>query len=169
MPAANWKLDCERSKIAFSVRHLIVSRIRGRFLRWSGALTYDETNLSASRVTVEIAADSIQTDATLGDDRLKSEFLEVKRYPSIGFVSQSVDAIDKSRFRIRGSLTVRGASRPVTLEVRELSRNQERATFSAKTTLHRKDFDVSGGALDQGGLALSDKVEVEIEITALRD
>jgi polyisoprenoid-binding protein YceI len=169
MALEKWNFDVARSSVGFTVRHLVVSKVHGRFKSWRGALSFDEANLAASSVEVEIDVTSIETGDALRDDYLRTgDALEPAKYPSMTFKSTSVTA-GKSRFEVAGDLTVRGVTRPVTLDVDRSGKTRDAVHFSARASLNRKDFGVSFNAvLDAGGVAVSEKVDVVIELEATR-
>ena len=174
MPLVKWDIDHAHSSIDFTVRHLLVSKVRGRFTKWKGGLEIDEQDLTRSRVEVEIDVASVDTHEPQRDAHLRSgDFFEAAQYPKMTFQSKRVDVRGGDRFAVTGDLTLRGTTREVTLDVERggvVAKDpwgKRRAGFTATTTIHRKDFGVSfNQALDQGGLALSEDVAVLIEIEA---
>jgi polyisoprenoid-binding protein YceI len=175
MAAQNWNFDNVHSSIEFTVRHLLVSKVRGRFTRWSGAFQYDEKNPTVSSVDVQIDVASVDTHEPQRDAHLRSgDFFEVEKHPQITFKSTGVEAKSAGALALRGDLTIRGVTRPVVLDV-ELGGHvkdpwgNDRVGFSATTSIDRKDFGITfNQALDVGGLALGEKVDIAIEIEATR-
>jgi polyisoprenoid-binding protein YceI len=174
MALTQWNFDSAHSAIEFSVRHMLVSKVRGRFAKWTGKLEIDEKDITKSRFEVDIDVASIDTHEPQRDTHLRSgDFFDAEKQPNITFKSKSVVEKGKDNLVITGDLTIRGVTREVSLEV---ERNglvakdpwgMRRAGFTAETTIDRKDFGVSWNqTLDQGGLALSDKVSIHIEIEA---
>ncbi len=175
MAANTWQIDTVHSGINFSVRHLIVSKVRGRFTKWSGTLQIDEANSAASRVDVRIDAASIDTNDPQRDAHLRSgDFLDVEHFPEIAFTSTRVERVNDDEIRITGDLTIRGITHAVVLEVEQGGQikdpwGNDRRGFSGKTTIDRKAFNVSfNQVLDTGGLALGEKVEINLELEAVK-
>jgi polyisoprenoid-binding protein YceI len=177
MTIENWNLDTVHSSVNFWVRHLMVAKVHGRFDKWSGSLAFDEQDPSHSRVEVEIDATSVDTREPQRDAHLRSaDFLDTEKYPTLRFTSTKVERSSDGNLRLTGDLTMHGATKPVTLDVEYAGRAKhpnpkmgERAGFSARGTLNRKDWGlVWNQVLDAGGFALSDKVEIHLEIEATK-
>jgi polyisoprenoid-binding protein YceI len=175
MALENWNFDTVHSSVNFWVRHLMVSKVHGRFTKWSGSLAFDDKAPEASRLSVEIDAASVDTREQQRDGHLKSaDFFDVEKYPTLKFVSTKVEKRDDKDFRLVGDLTMHGVTHPVTLEVEYGGRANhpqmgERLGFSAKGSLNRKDWGlVWNQMLDAGGVALSDKIELHFEIEATK-
>jgi polyisoprenoid-binding protein YceI len=172
--ANEWQFDMQHSGISFMVRHLLVAKVRGRFTRWSGTLRFDEKNLAASSVEVQIDTSSVDTSEAQRDAHLRSpDFLDVANHPRMTFQSTKVERVGDA-FKVKGDLTIRDVTRPVVLDVeyggslRDPWGNQ-RAGFTARATIDRKDFGISfNQILDHGGLALGEHVTIEIDIEATR-
>jgi polyisoprenoid-binding protein YceI len=174
MSLVKWDFDYTHSGIDFTVRHLLVSKVRGRFTKWSGSIELDEQDISRSRVDVEIDVASVDTHEPQRDAHLRSgDFFEAETHPRIVFKSRSVVEKGKDRLAVTGDLTLRGTTREVVLDVERggiVAKDpwgKRRAGFTATATINRKDFGVSfNQVLDQGGLALSEDVAITIEIEA---
>jgi polyisoprenoid-binding protein YceI len=174
MAMEQWNFDLTHSSISFWVRHLMVSKVHGKFTKWSGALAFDEKTPTASRTQVKIDTASISTEETQRDGHLRSgDFLEVEKYPHIEFASTSV-APAGDRITVTGDLTIKGVKKPVKLDVEYAGRVKdpwggERVGFTARTTISRKDFGLTWNqALDAGGVVVGDKVEIAIEVEAVK-
>ena len=170
-----WQFDMQHSGVSFTVRHMLVSKVRGRFTRWSGALQFLPDNPSLSSVEVSIETASVDTHEAQRDGHLRSgDFFDVEKFPAITFKSTRVERRGDGEFLVTGDLTIRGVSRPVLLEVEYGGAmrdpwGNERAGFTAKTTIDRKEFGISfNQVLDHGGLALGEKVSIDIDIEATR-
>jgi polyisoprenoid-binding protein YceI len=165
-PAApvEWSFDPVHSSIGFAIRHMVVSKVRGRFTKWSGAFRFDETHPAQSSVDVQIDAASVDTQDAGRDQHLRSpDFFDVARFPTLSFKSTHVERISDAELKVSGELTMLGIARPVVLHT-ELGglvddpRGLRRASFSAKATIDRKDFGMTfNQVLDRGGLALGDR------------
>jgi polyisoprenoid-binding protein YceI len=174
MATQRWDIDVTHSGIHFAVRHMVISKVHGRFARWSGALALDPQDLTRSSVEVHIEAGSIDTQVADRDTHLRSpDFLDVAKYPEILFRSKRVDKAG-SGYRVLGDLTLHGVTREVTLEAEFAGTGKdpwgnERAGFSAKAALDRKEFGlVWNAALETGGVLVGEKVEIAIELEAVK-
>jgi len=170
-----WNIDPSHSAIAFSVRHMVVSKTRGRFTKWSGQLRFDAENPSASSVEVTIDPASLDTADAQRDAHLRSaDFFDVEKYPSASFRSRKVEVAAEDRYRVTGDLTVHGVTKPVVLDVNYEGSGKdpwggERAGFLATTSIDRKDFGLEWNkALETGGLLVGEKVELTLEIEAVK-
>jgi polyisoprenoid-binding protein YceI len=166
-----WHIDPAHSEIQFSARHMMISRVRGRFTRFSGTIEADEQNPTAARVRVEIDAASIDTGNAERDTHLRSpDFLNVEQYPTITFKSRRIEQTDETRGRLYGELTVRAITRPVALdaEYAGMAKSPWGATsagFSARTRIDRKDWGLSWNvALETGSWPVSDEIDISIEV-----
>jgi polyisoprenoid-binding protein YceI len=175
MAVESWSFDLVHSSLGFWIRHLMISRVHGRFARWTGTLAFDEQDPSKSKVEVEIDAASIDTKEPQRDTHLRSaDFFEVEKYPHITFKSTAVRPGDDGRFEIDGDLTMHGVTRPVVLHAEYAGRTKhpqmgERIGFSAHVSVSRKDFGLTYNmVLEAGGVALGDKIEVSIDIEAVK-
>lgn len=175
MALQNWNLDTVHSTIGFTVRHLMVSKVRGYFTKWSGSAKFDPENPTASSVEASIDVASIDTREAQRDGHLKSgDFFDVEKHPKMTFKSTKVEKASGDHYKLTGDLTIRGVTKPVTLDVEYAGTTKhpqfgERAGFSAKTSIDRKDFGMTfNQALDTGGVLLSDKVDIELEIQATK-
>ena len=153
----------------------MIAKVRGQFSRWSGALTVPGGDFARAAVEVTIDTASIETGVADRDAHLKSaDFFDVATYPEASFRSRRVEPAGGDRFRLVGDLTLRGVSREVVLEVESAGQTKDpwgnvRAGFSAKTAIDRKEFGlVWNQALETGGVMVGDKVEIEIEVEAVR-
>jgi polyisoprenoid-binding protein YceI len=170
-----WDFDLSHSSIGFHVRHLMVSKVHGRFTTWNGTLEIDEQDLTKSRLEVTIDAASIDTKDGKRDDHLRSaDFFEVEKYPSLTFVSKEIKRAGDERYLVAGDLTIHGITKPVTLEVEGGSVVKDpwggtRTGFSASTTISRKEFGLNWNvALEAGGFLVGDKIEISLEIEAVK-
>jgi len=168
LSAGTWTIDPVHSAVAFQVRHLMVSKVRGSFDEFSGQVVVAEDG--APTVTAEIVVDSFNTKNAQRDGHVRSaDFLEVEKYPTMTFRSTSVHGTG-SDFTIRGELTLHGVTREVELEtefngVNPGMGNGPVAGFEAKTTINRKDFGIDiEMPLEGGGVVVGDKVQVTLEI-----
>jgi polyisoprenoid-binding protein YceI len=175
MPLGTWNIDPSHSAVAFSVRHMVVSKTRGRFTKWSGQLRFDAEDPEISSVEVTIDPASIDTADAQRDAHLRSaDFLDVEKFPTASFRSTNVEEVDPGRYRITGDLSIHGVTNSVTLDVTYEGSGKdpwggERAGFSGSTSIDRKDFGLRWNqALETGGVLVGDKVEITLEIEALK-
>lgn len=173
MSVAKWEFDHAHSSVGFSIRHLLVSKVRGRFNTWSGELHFDEKHPERSSVEVRIDAKSIDTGEAQRDAHLRSpDFFDVEKFPHLIFKSTRVEKSGEDRLTLLGDLTIRGITKPVVLEVEHGGSlkdpwGKQRAGFTASAVIDRKDYGiVFNQVLDAGGLALGDKVTLAIDIEA---
>jgi polyisoprenoid-binding protein YceI len=167
-----WEIDPSHSNVEFVARHLL-SKVRGRFTGFEGAITVDD-DPSRSSVEATIDAATVDTHNTDRDAHLRSpDFLAVERYPTISFRSASVVEDGEGRYRVDGNLTIRGVTRPVTLELEYLGWSDDpwggkRAGFSAVTEIDRHDYGATWNlAVETGGVVVGRKVRIELEIEAV--
>jgi polyisoprenoid-binding protein YceI len=169
----NWQLDIAHSNVTFSIRHMMVTTVRGSLKIADGTLDFDPERPEASSVAVRIDAASIDTGAAQRDAHLRSaDFLDAETFPSIEFRSLQVER-HRDDYRIHGELTIHGVTRPVTLDA-ELGgvvanlQGGQRAAFSATTRLNREDFGLTWNvALEQGGWLVGKELKVEIDLAAV--
>lgn len=174
MSTEPWTFDLSHSSVQFHVRHLMVSKVHGRFTKWSGTLELDNADLTKSRLDVTIDAASIFTEEQKRDDHLRSpDFLDVAKFPTITFQSRAIEK-KGDRYDVHGDLTIHGVTKPVVLEVEGGDQVKDpwggtRTGFSAKTHVSRKEFGLTWNvALETGGLLVGDKIEITLEIEAIK-
>jgi polyisoprenoid-binding protein YceI len=175
VPASGaYALDAAHSHVGFSVRHAMVSRTKGRFGEVSGEIVISEDPLESS-VEVTIGAASIDTRDGKRDDHLRSaEFLDVEQFPTLTYRSRSVAPADRGRWTVEGDLTIRGVTRPVSLEVAFEGGAKdpwggERIGFTAGAELDREAFGLTWNqVLETGGVLVGKSVRIEIEAEAVR-
>ena len=170
--AGTWAIDPVHSSIAFSVRHLLVSKVRGHFNTFSGAVVVGEDGTPS--VTAEIAVDSIDTRNEQRDAHLKSgDYFDVETYPTATFTSTGVRESSDS-YVLDGDFTLKGITKPVTLDLEFNGTNPgmghgEVAGFTASVVLNRKDFGIEiDMPLETGGTDVGHKVAKTLEIVALQ-
>ena len=170
--AGTWKADPVHSEIAFSARHLMVARVRGRFTGYDVTIVTSDDPLGSS-VTASIDLASVETGYAPRDDSLRSaDYFEVEKYPTMTYRSTGVRPADDA-WIVDGELTVHGVTRPVplTVEANGFAPDPwggQRAGFSATAQINRRDFGVGNLiSLDGGGIAVGDKVSISLEIEAV--
>jgi polyisoprenoid-binding protein YceI len=172
--AEKWTIDPGRSSARFSVRHLMIENVTGGFSGVSGTIDVDGKDVTRSRIEAAVDATTIDTRDAGRDRHLRSaEFLDVAKFPSLRFVSTKIRPVEPGRLAISGNLTIRGATRPVTLDVRTSPDKDDgsgkRRSATATATIHRKDFGlVWNEVLETGGVAVGDEVTITLSIEAAR-
>ena len=166
-----WTIDPVHTYVGFVIKHMMVSKVRGRFTDVEATIVTAEDPLR-STVTATIRAASIDTNNSLRDDHIRSaDFFDADNHPTLSFTSTRVRHED-GQFSVDGELTIRGVTKPVTLAVEtpEFGPSPQggtKAGFSATTEINRHDFGVSyNGPIPGGGMALGDRVQVVLEVEA---
>lgn len=172
---STWKIDPAHTHVEFSVRHLMIATVKGRFADLSGTVTLDEADPRHSEVDVTIAAASIDTREPQRDAHLRSaDFLDAEQFPTLSFRSTRVEPGPDGGYTIVGNLTIRGVSKEVALAVTTEGRARdpwggERSGFSATTKIKRTDFGLTWNqALETGGVLVGDDVKITIDAELLK-
>jgi polyisoprenoid-binding protein YceI len=169
--AGTWTIDPVHTHVGFVIKHMMVSKVRGRFTRFSGTIT-TAASLLDSAVTAEIEVASIDTDNDTRDNHIRSaDFFDAEHHPTMTFASTAVRYRD-DKLLVEGHLTIRGTTRTVTLTVDEFGFGPNpaggtKAGFSATTEINRSDFGVSyNGPIPGGGMALGERVQIVLDVEA---
>jgi len=169
-----WKLDPAHTIVEFSAKHLMITTVKGRISDIQGSIYADEQDPEFSYVEATLNAASIDTRTEQRDNHLRSaDFLHVEQFPAIEFRSTKIEG-DKEEFRLTGDLTVRGVTRPVTLDVTFEGQTKdpwggERIGFSAKGKIDRRDFGLTWNQLlETGGLTVGNEIKINIEVEAVK-
>src|SRR5579863_262492 len=173
---ATYKIDPAHSKAHFTVRHMMITNVRGAFSGVQGTVVYDPENLSASSVDVTIDANTINTQEPDRDKHLKSaDFLEVEKYPTITFKSKSVTKDGSGELQVKGDLTIHGVTKEVVLKVEGPTAEAKdpwgniRIGASGTTKIKRSDFGLTyNAALEAGGVLVGDEVKIELEVSLIK-
>ncbi|HTJ67005.1 MAG TPA: YceI family protein [Actinospica sp.] len=172
--AGTWIVDNVHSYVGFTIRHMMVSKVRGRFTAFTAEFTTRDNPLETS-VSATIDATSIDTGNSMRDDHIRSaDFFAAADHPTITFTSTGI-RFEDGEFLLDGSLTIRGNSRPVTLTLDSPAFGPDaqggmKAGFSASTEINRHDFGVSyNGPVPGGGVIVSEKVAITLEIEGVLD
>jgi polyisoprenoid-binding protein YceI len=175
MRTDRWEIDSSHSSVHFSVRHLVIARVRGTFTRWSGTVQAPGDDFAKAIVNVTIDASSIDTGVAQRDTHLKSaDFFDVEQFPELRFVARRVQPRAGAELDVIGDLTIKGITREVVLRVEPHGQAKDpwgnvRAAFTAKTSIDRKDFGLTWNqVLETGGVMVGDRVEIEAEIQAVK-
>lgn len=166
-----WTIDPAHSSVEFSVRHLMITTVRGRFTDVKGTVTVDEADPSKSTVEVVIDPASIDTREPQRDAHLRSaDFFDVETFPTLTFRSTKVDTGGGASFTLAGDLTIHGVTRPVVLDVQSEGRIKDawggiRSGFTATTKIKRSDFGLTWNQLlEAGGVTVSDEVKISLDV-----
>ena len=170
-----WSVDPAHSHVEFSVKHLMIATVRGRFGVVRGSVQSHDADPEKGRAEIEIDADSIDTRENQRDAHLRSaDFFDVEKFPKITFKSTRVTGVKGDRFTLVGDLTIRGVSREVALDVTAEGRNRdpwggERAGFSATTKIKRSDFGLTWNqALETGGVLVGDEIKISLDVELVK-
>jgi polyisoprenoid-binding protein YceI len=173
--AMAWQLDLAHSHVQFSVRHMMISKVRGEFEKFSGTIHPNEENPAATTVDIQIETASINTRDPQRDGHLKSaDFLDVEHHPYITFKSTNVNVLDSHHAKLTGDLTIHGVTRPVTLDVEYQGKSKspwgtENHGFEAQTKINRKDWGlVWNVALETGGVLVGEEVTIDIQLELVK-
>ena len=166
-----FQIDASHSTIQFSVRHMMVSKARGTFDKWSGNVNLNPEHPEQTTVEITIETDSINTKDAQRDGHLKSpDFFAVEQYPTITFKSTSVEVTGKESAKLYGDLTIRGVSKPAVLAVEfQGSAKSPWGTtnygFNGTTKINREDWGLNwNAALESGGWLVGKEVQIDIEL-----
>lgn len=174
--ASTWEIDAGHSAAAFSVRHLMVSNVRGELGKVTGTVHLDDKDISRSTVEATIDATALSTRDDKRDQHLKgADFFDVARFPKLTFKSKQVQPAGPGKLKVIGDLTLHGVTREVALQVEGPATEVKdpwgntKSGASATARLNRKDFGMSWNkALDAGGVAVADEVTVNIELELVK-
>ena len=171
-----WAIDPTHAEIGFSVRHMMIATVRGRFGSVTGTVIVDEQHPKNSRVDVTIDARSVDTRQEMRDNHLRSpDFFDVEQFPNLHFVSKRIEGDPRNgEFRVLGDLTIRDVTREVELKATLEGEGKdpwgnERAGFSASGKLNRTDFGLHWNqALETGGVLVSNEVKLSIDVEVVK-
>jgi polyisoprenoid-binding protein YceI len=171
---SEWRIDPDHTVAAFTVRHFMITRIRGQFNQISGSIQFDPASPALGTVAIEIESDSIHTGIPKRDEHLRSpDFLEVEKYPLIRFKSTRIEPVALNGYILTGDLTIRGITRSIALDVEYLGQVKSpfdediSIGFSASARINRHDFGVSWNFnMENGGLVAGNEVFLNLEVEA---
>jgi polyisoprenoid-binding protein YceI len=168
-----WTIDSNHSSAGFSVKHMMVSTVRGTLGKVSGTIDYDGTSAASIKADVTIDVSGINTGVTGRDNDLKSpNFFDIAKYPTATFKSKRVEAAGAGKFKLVGDLTMHGVTKEVTLDVEGPSPAVKQQNGSLKvgatatTTVNRRDFGLQYNNLIEAGPVVGDTIQVTIDIEA---
>lgn len=171
----NWQIDYSHSHIYFTARHMMISKVRGRFSEWEGTIAFDEQNPENTTVDVTVDVASVHTRDDQRDGHLRSpDFFNAAEYPQMTFKSNRVVMENENEGKLYGDLTIRGVTKEIALDVEYAGQAKSpwgalSAGFSARGSLNRKDWNLTWNqTLETGGVLVGDKIEIEIELELIK-
>lgn len=174
--STTWKIDPSHSAAHFSVRHMMITNVRGAFNNIQGSIAWDAANPELSTVEAVIDATTINTQEAARDTHLKSaDFLDVEKYPTIAFKGTGIEPAGEGELSVTGDLTIHGVTKPVVLKVEgPTSEGKDpwgniRIGASAATKIKRSEFGLTwNAAIETGGILIGDDLKIEIEVSLIR-
>jgi polyisoprenoid-binding protein YceI len=174
--ADTWQIDPAHTSVEFTVRHMMISNVKGQFQKTTGTITVDGNDPTSAKIDATIDASSIDTRVERRDADLKSSnFLDVAKYPTITFKSTKVEAAGPGKWKVTGDLTLHGVTKPVVLDVESSGKpihdpmGNTRAGASATTKINRSDFGLTyNKVLESGGVMVGDEVAISIDVEAIK-
>ena len=170
-----WTIDPTHTTLAFSARHAMVAKVRGRFAEFEGQFVLDGDNIAASTASLTIQAGSIDTRTPDRDAHLTSpDFLDVESFPTLTFVSTSARQAGPTTFVVTGDLTIKDVTKSVDITFEMLGVNGDpwggtRIGFEGSTEISRKDFGLTWNvAIEGGGVLVGDKVKIELDVEGVK-
>jgi polyisoprenoid-binding protein YceI len=171
-----WQIDAAHSNAHFTVRHMMISNVKGQFSGITGSATLDPADLSRSSVEIAIDVTTVNTQDVQRDGHLKSvDFFDAEKYPTINFRSTRVEAAGEGELRVTGDLTLHGVTKPVVLMVEgptDIVKDPwgfHRWGASATTKINRRDFGLNFNALlETGGAVVGDEVKISLDVEFVR-
>lgn len=167
-----WNVDASHSSIGFSVKHMMVSKVRGSFGNYSADIEANETDLTGANIAFNIQVSSINTGSEDRDNHLRSaDFFDAEAYPEIKFVANSITKKDDD-YSITGDLTMKGVTKPVVFEAEYGGKGTnpwgvEVVAFEAEATINREDFGLTwNAALETGGVLVGKDIKIKLDLEA---
>ncbi|ARF17760.1 YceI family protein [Sporosarcina ureae] len=172
MTKAIWNVDTAHSTVGFSVRHMMISNVKGTFNEFQGTIEADPEDLTGASIDFTIEANSIDTRKADRDNHLRSaDFFDVEKYPHLSFKATKIEETSKDTYDLTGDFTIRDTTKPVTFNVtyegmaKDPMSGDQAAGFTGNTKINRRDFGLTwNAALETGGVVVSDEVKINIEI-----
>lgn len=169
-----WTIDTAHSQVTFSVRHMMISNVHGRFEKFSGDVDFNEADPTKSSVNVQIETESINTKEPQRDGHLRSpDFFDVANFPLMTFKSTRVEKVDEQHGKIYGDLTIRGVTHEVVLNTEYSGQSKmwgkTAAGFSASTRINRKNWGLNWNQMvESGGILVGEDVNINIELEIVK-
>ena len=174
--ADTWHIDPAHTNVEFTVRHMMISNVKGQFQKTTGTITVDGNDPTSAKIDATIDASSIDTRVERRDADLKSpNFLDVAKYSTITFKSTKIEAAGPGNWKVTGDLTLHGVTKPVVLDVESSGKpihdpmGNTRAGASATTKIKRTDFGLTyNKVLESGGVMVGDEIAISIDVEAIK-
>jgi polyisoprenoid-binding protein YceI len=172
---STWNIDVSHSSAGFAVKHLVISQVRGAFTKFDGKLVLDDTDVRRSTIEATIDVNSVYTRDEQRDGHLKSaDFFDVANHPTMTFKSTKVRKAGKDRLAVKGELTLRGVTKPVTLDVTTTPEikgmyGETRRGFTATTKINRLDYGLAWNKLVEAGPVVGDEVTISLDVEVVKD
>lgn len=172
--ATTWNVDPAHSATQFSVKHLVVSTVRGQFGKTTGAVVFDEKDPARSSVEAVVDATTLDTRVPDRDKHLRSpDFFDVEKHPTITFRSTKVERAGEDRLKVTGDLTLKGTTRPVVFDVSYSPAvvgmgGETRRGFTGTARINRKDYGLSWSKVVEAGPVVGDEVAITIDLETVR-
>ena len=173
--ADTWQIDPAHTNVEFTVRHMMISNVKGQFQKTSGTIAANGNDPASAKIDATIDASSVDTRVEKRDAHLKSPaFLDVDKFPTITFKSTKIEAVGPNKWKVTGDLTLHGVTKEVTLAVEPTAPIKDpwgntRAGASATTKISRKDFGLTWNkVIEAGGAVVGDEVSVSIDVEAVK-
>jgi len=171
-----WQIDPQHTAAGFSIKHLMISTVRGQFKSVTGTVVWDDQDINKSKVDVTIDANTVDTSEPKRDADLKSaNFFDVAHYPTITFKSKKIEQVSAGKIKITGDLTIHGVTKEVALNVEGPTGpvkdpwGNTRVAASATTRINRQDFGIKwDNKMDNGGLVVSNDVDITIDLEMIK-
>jgi polyisoprenoid-binding protein YceI len=167
--------DPAHTRLGFVARHAMITKVRGRFTRFTGQLAIDGVEPANSRAELTVEAASLETNDPARDEHLRSDdFFDVEAYPAMSFVSTAIELAGQDTFEVHGELTIKDTTRPISFELSYTGaaiddEGDFRIGFEGATSISRKDWGLTWNfALETGGVLVSDKITIELDVAAVR-
>ena len=173
VPTGTWNIDPSHSTIGFSVKHMMIATVRGRFTQFAGTISADDEG--STRIDGVVQAASVDTSEPQRDEHLRSaDFFDAANHPEIRFASTAVTPRGADEYRITGDLTIKGTTRQVTLDATVNGAGtdpwgNERIALEASGTINRKDFGLNWNqVLEAGGVLVGDKIKITLDLSTVK-
>lgn len=175
MAKSQWKIDPAHSSVDFSIKHMVISRVKGTFHTFDAVIEADPEDLTTARIEFTVDVASVDTRNEDRDNHLRgADFFDAENYPKMTFKATRIVKKSEGEYEVTGDLTIRGVTRPETFLVTYEGQGKDpwggiRAGFSANGTINRSDYGLKwNAALETGGVLVGDQVQVSLEIEAVK-
>lgn len=173
MTIEKWVIDADHSLVEFSVKHMMIAKVRGNFEKFDANITADSSDLTTAAIEFTIDTASIHTKNEDRDNHLRAaDFFDVESYPNITFKATEITKVSGDDYKVSGDVTIKDITRPETFDVTFEGEGKDpwgntKAGFSAKTKINRSDYGLTyNAALETGGVLIGDQITINIELEA---